>query len=191
MRPAGVPSFVASSTSLGPFEKPFAVLNSFRMLADVISHPNSDQLEQCIDQWYAPLMAAYDFHPVAKHHEGACTCYTYQSQFFRLQICHNGCSITSALAPLHTPCRFFDTALLQVLIKLADAPHLTSWHLRDELTKSLSCTEQAAFLQANYIRLMGLLRTTRYVQTLSRLEELEHRRGEVLFWNKVRKVSSE
>jgi len=189
MRLAGGPSFVFSFTSLGPFEKPFAVLNSFRMLADVIPSPNSGQLEQCIDQWYAPFMTAYDFHPVDKHHEDACTCYTYQNQFFRLKLCYDGQCLSSALAPLHTPCRYFDTALLQVLVKLADAPELTSWHLRNELTRPLSCTEQAEALQNNYHRLISMLRTARYAQTLARLEELDHRRGEALFWNKVRQLA--
>jgi hypothetical protein len=142
-----------------------------------------DYLDQCIDIYYSNLISKYHFQVTRSYFEGLGALYEFESSSFKLKIVNDKGLINSEISSIYQPETYKDVDAFNSLIQLnkVEEASLDKWQIKMILTKTLSCEEEANFINSEYNKISEILNQNNYQKTLQELDKLQRKRFNYLF----------
>ena len=145
-----------------------------------------DYLDKCIDKYYSHIITKYNFQIVDTYFNGLGALYEFKCSSFKLKIVNDKGLVNGEIAPLYRSDTYKDIDAYNSLIQIKQNANLESnkWEMKMILTKTLSCQEEADFIDSKYQVISELLSIDNYVSTLGEIDNLQRKRFDYLFNNK-------
>jgi hypothetical protein len=133
-----------------------------------------EYLDYCVTNYYSKVIEKYDFRLSKTYAKGLGALYTYQNEYFNLQIVNDKGIVCGFVASLNDPERFVDIDILFALIRISESDEnlLGESDRKMIVSKTLSCEEQASVVDKYYISFVELLAENKYEETFALLEKL-------------------